>query len=346
MRTDVWVDILIFPYKIRSDYGVDAVQKEYAISAFSTEDRINVIKRGSRYAVAYWDDLIREFDSDVLVENIISIFMVNLRGYRIKAKMTYHEFDGSIWDNKFAKDTIVFDESCAKAILELSNQFAKMAPYVSDETDSEFQYSGSNTISRLYDMFKNGPIPAKVKSNLRLDNQPKEEKQVTWKNGNIPGISRTRSDNDDVHRLYESMGFFDDDYKKKRKSKKKKKNHDDVTFSSSKVIKAANSPKRAYRRHGVIVCSEKKAIKKDEQTIKSFLKEFIPGSQSWKKEFRKELGRRWMHVYVISKKQLRKFEKEYRRSQTSDVITTNVERTIDLTRRLFTPLDQWNDPNK
>lgn len=351
MRTDVAVEVLIFPHSIRDTYGADVVGKVYNVSAFSTTEKINVIKYGAGYAVAYWDDVLKEFEPDVFVENLIGVFSKNLNGYNVCMRLVYLEFDGITWEGKFNQNRVIYDQECALAILRLNNEFAQVGVYESAESNTEFKYSGSPYLNRLYEVHKKGPDnvePVVVKTNpvsqdptqIKVKLQP-EPRPV---DDPVPGLNNSLMD------YYSSIGLpdYEDEFDdKKKKKRKKRKNRKDVNYGISKVIKAANSPKKAYRRHGVLVCSEKDAIRKDEKIIKAFLKDFIPGHQEWKKEFRKELSKRWIQVYVITKKQLKRLEKDHQHAQSAKRVSANVERTIDFTRKLFnTPIDHWNDPSR
>lgn len=132
--------------------------------------------------------------------------------------------------------------------------------------------------------------------------------------------------------------------KKKYKSKSGKKR---FNYASSKVLKASSRPKKSYNRHGVIICKNKKAIKKDEETIKDFLKDFIPGNSSFKKNLRKDLLKRWMAMYVITKKRANKMQKNFKKSLNKVSKHEKTEQIIDFTKKMISiPIDSWNDPNR
>lgn len=130
------------------------------------------------------------------------------------------------------------------------------------------------------------------------------------------------------------------------KSGKKSKSKPD-SYGRSKVFRNANNPKRAYRRHGVLVADSKDDIRRDEKILKEFLKDFFPGNSDWKKDFRRDLLKRWIRMYVVSKKKLKELERDYRKSKSSKKSNANTDKALDFTRRLFNvPLDRWNDPSK
>lgn len=133
----------------------------------------------------------------------------------------------------------------------------------------------------------------------------------------------------------------DDDKEKKNKSKK------DHHYTSSRILKSADNPKKMYKRHGVIVTDSRKAVKSDEKIIKKFLKDFIPGG-GWRKDFRKDVLKRWLNNYAVSKKSLKILEKKHKKKiHKNKRGVIDADRAIALTRKLFaTSTDIWNDPTK
>ena len=115
----------------------------------------------------------------------------------------------------------------------------------------------------------------------------------------------------------------------------------------SKVLRVSKNPKKSYNRHGIIVCSDKSAIRKDRETIKRFLKEFIPGQSEWKKALRRDLLSRWMKLYTVSNKKMRSLEREFRRANSKDRPRFDAERALEYSRRIFNIYDDnWSNPNK
>ena len=82
-----------------------------------------------------------------------------------------------------------------------------------------------------------------------------------------------------------------------------------LSLKLRKILKNDKNPKRSYKRHGVIICNDKKSRKNDEAIIKEFLKDFIPGDSEWIKSFRHDILKRWMKMYSISKSDLKELEK-------------------------------------
>ena len=107
----------------------------------------------------------------------------------------------------------------------------------------------------------------------------------------------------------------------------------------------SNNAKKMIRRHGVIVAS-KKDISKDERIIKDFLKVFFPGNASWKKEFRADVAKRWVQMFVVTKGQLKRLEKADRKHRRAKDNDERVDKTISFANMLFGSRDHWSDPNR
>ena len=112
-------------------------------------------------------------------------------------------------------------------------------------------------------------------------------------------------------------------------------------------VKTKDKSKKEFHRHGVIVADSKSDVEKDLKTIKEFLKDFIPGKQSWKKEIRKELAQRWVRLYTVTKKQLKSLEHDARKNVSNKRKSKTTKQALKFTKKLFTvPIDSWSDPNK
>jgi hypothetical protein len=134
-----------------------------------------------------------------------------------------------------------------------------------------------------------------------------------------------------------------DSSKKKKKSSKKpiKKN-----YKTSRSMKAADSPKKDYNQRGIII-SEKDAIKADEKIIKEFLEDFIPGNSEWKKNLRKELTKRWMNSYVLTSKNVKYLDKQYKKYRKNSKSSKKSKKADKINKKIFASTnDFWNDPNK
>lgn len=310
--------------------------RSWHITAFSSGEVINVTSDGSSYLVVFWDEDISQVDPKVIAVNVASLFMDSLKGYDVK--LSIHYFKGPIKDDDIPN-------SFFESIINLHNEFTRNFSDL-DNGVSKFHYIPSSSIDNAYrEYVSRTSIPDGFKD-IQKKPSVKKDYPVTWMNGiGIPGIDSDDipTSEDDVFSMFDILDEYEPPKNKSKKSKKKSK----ISYGRSRVLRAANNPKRAYRRHGVIVCTEKDAIKKDEKVIKEFLKDFIPGDAEWKKDFRKDLLKRWMNLYVITKKQLKYFEKNMHKQVVRNRTNANVERTLNITRQLFNvPIDQWNNPNK
>ena len=145
-------------------------------------------------------------------------------------------------------------------------------------------------------------------------------------------------DNDDE--IIDPLGFL-------TKSKKSKKKKSKEYYGRSRVWKDAKNPKRDINRHGVVISSDKDDIRRDEKIIREFLRDFLPGDAGWKKEFRKELAKRWMNVYTISKKHLKTLEKNHRNSNRNKRINKGINTGLNFMNQMINrPIDRWSDPTK
>jgi hypothetical protein len=111
-------------------------------------------------------------------------------------------------------------------------------------------------------------------------------------------------------------------------------------------MKAADSPKKDYNQRGIII-SEKDAIKADEKIIKEFLEDFIPGNSEWKKNLRKELTKRWMNSYVLTSKNVKYLDKQYKKYRKNSKSSKKSKKADKINKKIFASTnDFWNDPNK
>ena len=141
--------------------------------------------------------------------------------------------------------------------------------------------------------------------------------------------------------LEDNLKGYNSNHRKRYKNKKTNE------YPQSRVLRDAKNPKRSINRHGVIICSDKDARKRDEKIIKEFLKDFFPGDSDWKKEFRHDVLKRWMKMYCIAKKDLKELERTHRKAKNANRSNINTEKTLEFTRRLFNvPIDRWNDPSR
>lgn len=208
-------------------------------------------------------------------------------------------------------------------ISRLSNQFNKMDENSNDEDDYDEELDDDD--DEEYDTVSEADIWNSIMG--PLDDDDDEE-----------------DDDDEVNTISALQEIINKAKDAKYKSYKSRKSI--MHYDSSRALRSSNNPKKEYNRHGIII-AKKDSINKDEKIIKAFLKEFIPGGSEWKKEFRRELCKRWISVYAMTSKEVKHMEKAYKKRNSPKPKSINPEKAVSLTRRIFsTNTDFWNDPNK
>jgi hypothetical protein len=308
-------------------------------SHVSTKNEIKVNKVTDGYSIIYHDTDILEMDSAILLKNIMDLMSKNLPDC---------EFDFTIHYYYVAKNDV--DKSVVKLNMDVARKLISIDSALVDDEDgviAPLKYQRSTSIIGIASVVskltaKAGNIVVEEGPALDVAYQVKPE--VVKQNPMQTDDMRNMNTSELMRSLY---GFNledddDDDYHDKKKKKKVKK----VTYGSSRIIKASSDPKKYYKRHGVIVCNEKRAIKRDATIIKDFLEDFIPGS-GWQKDLRKDLCKRWLSTFVVTKSQLKKLEKDYVKEKRSKSMVESGKRVIDFTSKvLYTPVDSWNDPTR
>lgn len=274
----------------------------------STGSKINVLKVSDGYSIVFNDEEFVEADTTItkLAASIIKICVDNLKDTLIEFQIIYH-YDGAV--------DSYFDPEVADGIITFErifmNAHASAIPNVQYKTTDSMM----DTRRELYE---------ELSEYEPYDEDDDEE------DGDYD------IDEDDIAALLNGRRI-------QQKKKKKKKNND--YYGRSRVWKNSKQPKRQINRHGVLIAADKDDLKKDEKILKAFLKDFIPGNAKWKKDFRDDVLERWMHMYAISKKNLKQLERDHRKARTKK--SRNTDKILSLTNRLFTvPADRWYDPNK
>ena len=297
---------------------------------YSSSNQVMVNKTGpDSYTILYKSDVFEELTMPVLGKNIINILMKNLKESEINIGIIYHyEYMATNLD-----EDDVFSTETALNIIQLHIYMDKMfRERTAVVNGNVIKYTTSDSVIETAEYLKD---LSEEESNDSDDEYDEDEE--------YQGDDTDDEDDEEVDVATELSEILKSDYKDKKNKGKKKKE-----YGSSRVFRAAKSPKRAYKRHGVLICSKKSALKKDEKILKEFLKDFFPGNAEWKKEFRKEVLKRWMSMYVVTSNKLKQLEKEYKKKKKKKShrpIDTN--KALDLTRRLLNvPLDTWSDPSK
>lgn len=299
---------------------ITSVDKEeyYDQFMYSDENDINVNNSDYGFLILFRDEEFKKIQPPTLLVNIKKIMESNLPDSNIIFTFMY---DGINIDQLTLMGLLHIDftlgtnnEALSPMIYLPSDQLTQVAQRVlSDESSDD--------------------------SRFKMPKEKKYKPVNPLSNNDIPAIMRDIYDVD----ISDGKGKGK---KKRRKKGSKYKNHS-FDYSSSRVLRATKNPKKSFKKHGIIICNSKKAIHKDEDIIKDFLKDFIPGNSSFKKDLRKKLLRRWMSSYVINKKQATRIKKKYNKAINKSIKDQKVQQVVNMTRKILTvPIDNWSDPSK
>ena len=301
---------------------------EYSGKIMSTIREIKVNKIPNGYSIIYNSEDITNMDMDILSNNIIKLFMKNVPNTIINISIfNYYEIDNEDEEYDYIEMNLV------NALLSLENKFMHLPengsiPFTYTRSKS-MDYLATTITENYNDVFNNDEDEDDYYPNTPNMNNYFESFGLDDHYNDSDG---DEDDDDDIISLLNPNG----------NKKHKKKN-----IQSSKIFYEAKNAKRAYNRHGVIICTSKKSKERDEKILKEFLKEFFPGDAEWKKNFRKDVLKRWMKMYCISKGNLKDLEKANRKAKNFKRNNNKNEKTLDFTKRLFNvPIDKWNDPSR
>lgn len=277
---------------------------------FSSVDDVKINKAKYGYSILYSADDFMKLDKPKFTAAMIKIFTKNLPDTALNVSLEYN-YEELIDEH--------FDEAVGNAVI---NYGVLLTNIANTHKVAGFTYESSQNLIDLIDTEYDEP-----------DND--EDYSIEdLLNGRHPRFNDGVDDSDEDP--FER--FFHDD------------EDDDETngyyYGKSRVVADARNGKRDFHRHGVIV-SSKNDIAKDRKILKKFLKDFIPGNSSWKKEFRNDVLKRWMSMYAISKKDLKYMQQRTKKDAYENKRNKNITNAINLTTKLFTsPVDNWYDPNR
>lgn len=283
---------------------------------FSSVDDVKINKAKYGYSILYSADDFMKLDKPKFTAAMIKIFTKNLPDTALNVSLEYN-YEELIDEH--------FDEAVGNAVI---NYGVLLTNIANTHKVAGFTYESSQNLIDLIDTEYDEPD----------NDEPDNDEDYSIEdllNGRHPRF------NDDVDDSDEDPfeRFFHDD------------EDDDETngyyyYGKSRVVADARNGKRDFHRHGVIV-SSKNDIAKDRKILKKFLKDFIPGNSSWKKEFRNDVLKRWMSMYAISKKDLKYMQQRTKKDAYENKRNKNITNAINLTTKLFTyPVDNWYDPNR
>lgn len=291
---------------------LDDVTSQELGSNLSTVSTVNVSKVPNGYSIVYMDSVFEKLNPLSTIDYIIKLFMSKLPGKQILVSLEYHFClkDGAEIFNGYAGEVLIDMDDI---LIEIGNNTSAVVYERSDTVDDTIDYLDSES-----------------------DDEDEDEDD-----GDDDNFNPMDFDPNDIGGLINLIANEGSRSKKKKKKKSK-------DYGESEVLHETKNAKRCYNRHGVMVCSDKDALKHDQKMIKEFLKDFIPGNAGWKKDFRRDLQKRWMQMYVISKKQLKHLQKKHVKSKGKKRRGIDTDKALDFTRRVFNvPANSaWNDPNR
>jgi len=278
----------------------------------STATTVRVTKVRDGYSVVYPDNVFVTLDSLRTVNYIVKLFTSRLPGKVICIGLEYH------FELKNGRD--LFNEDVGELLSDMDDLLIEVGNNM-----SVVDYERTDSMEDVLDILMDGD-----------DEDGEEDEDPDY-------------DDDDEDFDPEDIGgllnmIVRDGSRSNRKKKKYK-----ADYGESEVLHETKNAKRCYNRHGVMVCSDKDALKHDQKVIKEFLKDFVPGTAEWKKDFRRDLMKRWMQMYVISKKQLKHLQKKHQKSKGKKRGGIDADKVLDFTRRAFNVSansSAWNDPNR
>lgn len=316
------VTLFVVPSAVRVedllDYDIDQIG-----DGFSNLREINVNKVDDGYSLIFENDIFVRLDLNRLSRRILDLFTKNLPTTRLDVSIVYlYELDDEDEDDPF-------DMKTAEAVLQFEASFRNALASSSLRQVKMIRYRRTQNIVDVAEEFRSGLYSYK-------HDEEEDDEPITAIDDLRRHLGLTDDDDDDDEDDY-------DDYP----SHKSRRYWDDG-YGASKVLRSAKNPKRVYHRHGIIVARNKEMIRKDRKIIKRFLKDFIPGDSQWQKDLRNDLADRWIKMYTMTSKQLKKLEKAHRRQiheQYRPKIDT--EKVLGFARSMVsTPIDNWSNPNK
>lgn len=297
-------------------------KNKYDGALYSTESKINVNKIDNVYIILFSDYDFKKKSPSVTLNNIKEIISSNLKDCEVVFSIDY---EGNNLDQTTLLGLLKVDD-------DLSADPKILYPLIYNSSDNLIM-----TAQKL--LSENSKSSENEVKNINMMNRFLEDFDEDDEEEDV--------DDEDIEDIMSSLYGFSPSKKKKKYKNNFKYKRKKISYNSSRVLKAASNPRKSFNRHGIIICNNKKAIRKDEEIIKDFLKDFIPGNSKFKKKFRKELLKRWVSLYVISKKKANKMKKYYNKSTSNAIKQQKAEQVIDFTRKMLSvPINNWNDPNK
>lgn len=294
---------------------------------FSSVNDVKINKAKYGYSILYSADDFMRLDKAKFTAAMIKIFTKNLPGTALNVSVEYN-YEELIDEH--------FDEAVGNAVINFGALLTRI-----DETKRVpgFTYEASqNLMDIIYDEYDT-PLDDDDDEDGDDDDEFSLEDLM---NGKHPRYKKNDDEEED-----EDQFSYEDPFRRFLHDDDDEKDNDKgYYYGKSRVVADAHNGKRDFHRHGVIIAS-KSDIAKDRKILKKFLKDFIPGNSSWKKDFRDDVLKRWMSMYTISKKDLKYMQSGLKKSNYEAKRNNNITNAINLTTKLFTtPVDRWYDPSR
>ena len=116
-------------------------------------------------------------------------------------------------------------------------------------------------------------------------------------------------------------------------------------YGSSRSLRASRRPKKYIRKHKILI-SSRTAIQKDTKIVKEFLKSFIPGNSPVIQKYRRIVLRRWMHQYVITKKEAKRLAREHEDRISRKRKRSMANKITGVAKAVLHTTDSFYDSNK
>lgn len=318
-RSDVVIHIIPSGIDIRNLLTYDENRNG---KIFSDSKEIRVNKNSGKYSILYTTDMLKTLNTEIFGKNMIDLFLKNLPNTILDVTIIYHY--------KLKDDDEEFDTKVAEVIFQLEKYFREMNNKI-----THLSYHRTNLFLELINTYN------EYMSDIDEEDEEEDDSYDNWINKLIGDVENEDDEDDNDEDVGDILSLLAG-----RHNKSKNNNSRDY-YGKSKVMKNATNPKRSINRHGVIVADDKEDIERDERILKEFLKDFFPGNQGWKKDFRHDVLKRWISMYCVSKKNLKKLERNHRRERLNYSRKYDTEKALNFTRRMLTvPIDRWSDPNR
>lgn len=306
----------------------------------STVEDIKVNKTQAGYTIVYLDSDLNQMDVGNFVSSLLILLMDNLTD-PISISIRYHYADNN--------DDIHIDPYTAISILKINDILERIPnKIIKDSCEHSIEYHRSSDIDTLIsirDDYDDSQEDENDENSIDCGMDTDDDNSIF---NHIKSFCEDYDDDEDVISTLSSIiGNIDMSDTNKGKNKNKKSNKSKPEYPRSRIFKDAKNPKKEIKRHGVVVTRDKDDLEKDKKIIKGFLKDFIPGKEGWVKEFRSELTQRWINMYTIKAKDLKKLEKKRKEKIKDKERKKKNKEILDLTRNIFNvPISSWDDPNK